>query len=85
MEAREADDELDDLDLRILSFERDSTGQTPSAKDAAIRVQFGLSSARYYQSLFALIDSPAAVRYDPLLVRRLQRLRDTRSRARLAR
>ena len=55
------------------------------AKDAAIRSEFSIPAARYYQMLYALIDSPVALRSDPLLVRRLQRLRDARSRARAAR
>ena len=50
---------------------------------AAIRAEFGVSTARYYQMLYALIDSPIAVRQDPLLVRRLQRLRESRRRARV--
>lgn len=73
--------ELDETELRVLDFERvwaDRVGN----REAAIRVEFGVSSARYYQMLYALIDSPIAVRHDPLLVRRLQRLRDSRRRAR---
>ncbi len=73
--------ELDETELRLLAFERawaDKVGN----REAAIRAEFGVSSARYYQMLYALIDSPLAVRHDPLLVRRLQRLRDSRRRAR---
>ncbi len=75
---------LGDRELRMLEFERDWAARV-GAKDAAIRSAFGLSPARYYQVLYALIDSPVALRHDPLLVRRLQRLRDARARARAAR
>jgi hypothetical protein len=77
--------ELDDVtEQRILDFERSWTSR-PDGKDAAIRAEFGLSTARYYQLLSALIDSPVALRTDPLLVRRLQRVRDARAGARAAR
>lgn len=76
--------ELVELELRLLAFERDWTGRV-GAKDAAIRAEFALSPARYHQLLHALIERPAALAHDPLLVRRLQRLRDTRARARASR
>jgi hypothetical protein len=79
-----AGDALDERALEVLDFEREWAARAGD-KDAAIRVQFGFGSARYYQVLYALIDSPSALRHDPLLVRRLQRLRDTRTRSRLAR
>lgn len=75
---------LTDLELRLLVFEGDWAARV-GAKEAAIRSEFGLPPARYYQMLYVLIDSPAALRYDPLLVRRLQRLRDARARSRAAR
>ncbi len=75
---------LSDVQVRVLDFERDWTDRV-GPKDAAILSEFGLSSARYYQVLSALIDSPVALRHDPLLVRRLQRVRDSRARARAAR
>lgn len=73
--------QLDERGERILGFER-AWADRVGNRDAAIRAEFGVSPARYYQMLDALIDSPIAVRHDPLLVRRLQRLRDTRRRAR---
>lgn len=76
--------ELDELSQRMLGFERDWASRS-GAKDAAIRAEFSVPAARYYQMLYALIDSPVALRSDPVLVRRLQRLRDARSRARAAR
>lgn len=75
---------LSELELRLLAFERDWADRM-GAKEAAIRSEFGLPAARYYQILYALIDSPDALRHDPLLVRRLQRLRDARTRSRAAR
>jgi hypothetical protein len=77
-------DGLTELDIRLLDFERDWAARV-GAKEAAIRSEFGLPAARYYQMLYVLIDSPAALRHDPLLVRRLQRLRDARTRSRAAR
>ncbi len=47
-----------------------------------MRSQFGLSAARYYQVLNSLLDSPDALAYDPMLVKRLQRMRDTNTSAR---
>lgn len=82
--AQPTSDELDELALRVLDFER-AWASRIGPKDAAIRSEFSIPAARYYQMLYALIDSPAALRSDPLLVRRLQRLRDARSRARAAR
>ncbi len=75
---------LGELDMRLLDFERRWSSRV-GAKDAAILAEFGLPAARYYQMLYVLIDSPVALRQDPLLVRRLQRLRDARSLSRAAR
>lgn len=76
--------ELDELELRVLDFERD-WGARPGAKASAIRTEFGVPPARYYQMLSAVLDSPAALRHDPLLVRRLQRVRDARAASRASR
>jgi len=73
--------ELDETELRVLAFER-AWADRVGNREAAIRAEFGVSPARYYQMLYALLESPIAVRHDPLLVRRLQRLRDARRRAR---
>lgn len=75
---------LPQRDARILDFER-AWWRHAGAKEEAIRSEFGLSAARYYQLLNSLIDSPDAVRHDPMLVGRLQRARDARTRARAAR
>jgi hypothetical protein len=75
---------LSERDLEILEFEC-QWWQHAGAKEAAIRSQFSLSAARYYQLLNALIDLPAALRHDPMLVRRLLRARDARTEARTTR
>lgn len=77
-------DDLPDLDRRILDFER-TWWRHVGAKEGAIRAEFAFGAARYYQVLNAVIESPAAVRYDPILVSRLQRARDSRTQARVAR
>ncbi|MCP6473695.1 DUF3263 domain-containing protein, partial [Klebsiella pneumoniae] len=59
----------------MLDFER-QWWKHAGAKEDAIRSEFALSSARYYQVLGALIDRREALVYDPMLVKRLQRLRD---------
>lgn len=46
------------------------------AKARAIRAEFGWSTTRYYQVLDAAIETPQALHHDPMLVRRLLRLRD---------
>jgi len=71
--------ELPERELTVLAFER-RPWRHPGAKEEAIRVELGLSTARYYQVLNAAIDSPAALRYDPMLVARLRRLREGRRR-----
>jgi hypothetical protein len=75
---------LPERDQRILAFER-QWWKYAGAKEQAIREQFGMSATRYYQVLNALINRPAAFAYDPMLVKRLRRLRAARQRARSAR
>jgi len=82
--AGQPDSGLPERERRILDFER-QWWRHAGAKEEAIRSQFSLSAARYYQLLNAVIDTPAAVRHDPMLVRRLQRARDARTQARAAR
>lgn len=76
--------DLDALAVRVLEFESAWTART-GAKASAIRAEFDVAPARYYQLLSAILDSPAALRHDPLLVRRLQRMRDARAAARASR
>ncbi len=76
--------ELSDRDREILAFER-HWWKYAGAKEQAIRNLFDMSATRYYQVLNALIDRPAALVADPMLVKRLRRLRASRQRARSAR
>lgn len=73
---------LTDRDRAILDFER-SWWTEAGPKDTAIRERFELSGTRYYQLLTELLDDPDALEYDPLLVRRLRRVRERRRRARV--
>jgi hypothetical protein len=75
---------LGDRDREILEFER-QWWKYAGAKETAIRESFEMSATRYYQVLNALIDRPDALVEDPLLVRRLRRMRAERQRARSAR
>ena len=75
---------LGDRDREILEFER-QWWKYAGAKETAIRDSFDMSATRYYQVLNALIDRPEALVADPLLVRRLRRMRAERQRARSAR
>jgi hypothetical protein len=77
-------DDLSERDHAILAFER-REWQNAGEKEEAIRTEFGLSAARYYQLLGALIDSPRALVADPMLVKRLQRMRHARAHKRQAR
>lgn len=79
--SRPAVDDLDGREQKILAFER-HWWRYAGAKEQAIRVEFGLSATRYYQILNSLIDKPGALIADPMLVRRLRRLRADRRRAR---
>ncbi|NCT92527.1 DUF3263 domain-containing protein [Cellulomonas sp. APG4] len=76
--------ELSERDQRVLEFER-QWWKYAGAKEQAVRELFDMSATRYYQVLNALIDSPAALAHDPMLVKRLRRMRSSRQRARTAR
>jgi len=76
--------DLSERDAQILDFER-QWWRYAGAKDDAISELFDLNATRYYQILNSLLDNPAALAYDPMLVKRLRRMRDQRHRARSAR
>lgn len=76
--------ELSERDRAILALET-AWPRHGGAKEETIRTQLGMSAARYYQLLGRLIDSDAALEYDPMLVRRLRRIRDSRSLRRASR
>jgi hypothetical protein len=71
-------------DQQILAFER-QWWKYAGAKEQAIRELFDMSSTRYYQIINTLIDTPEALAFDPMLVKRLRRMRAARQRARSAR
>ena len=72
---------LTEREVQILAFES-KWWKHAGAKEQAIRDAFGLSSTRYYQILNGLLDNPAALEQDPVLIGRLRRLRSTRARTR---
>src|SRR5438094_10609450 len=76
--------ELTAREREVLAFER-QWWKYAGAKEQAIRELFDMSATRYYQVLNALIDTPAALAADPMLVKRLRRLRASRQRQRSAR
>ena len=86
MRVVEAADEvgLSERDQQVLGFER-QWWKYAGAKEQAIRELFDMSATRYYRVLNALIDTPAVLAFDPMLVKRLRRMRTSRQRARTAR
>lgn len=75
---------LTEDELEMLALER-LWWQFAGAKEARIRELFGCSATRYYQRLSALIDRDDVLAHDPMLVKRLRRLRAERQRSRSAR
>ncbi len=76
-------DQLDERSRALLDFERESW-KLDIPKERAIRERFGFSPARYHQLLNRVLERPEALAHDPMLVRRLLRVRDTRRRRRVA-
>jgi len=72
---------LSERDMRLLAFEL-GTWRTAGAKEQAIVEALGISATRYYQLLNELIDSPDALKFDPVLVKRLRAQRARRQRMR---
>lgn len=73
---------LTDRDRAILEFEAEWRRHA-GAKEEAIRTDLGMSPARYYQLLGRLIETAEAQEHDPMLVKRLRRLRDASRHARI--
>ena len=78
---RPAESGLSDRERQILAFER-RWWRHAGAKEQAIRDAFGFSATRYYQLLNAVLDNPAALAAEPMLVGRLRRLRTAGARTR---
>jgi hypothetical protein len=74
---------LAERDRQILALER-VWWQHAGGKETAIRDQFDMSATQFYQRLNQLIDTEAALAFDPLTVRRLRRMRAQRQRTREA-
>jgi hypothetical protein len=72
---------LTEREIAMLRFER-GWWRYAGAKETAIREEFGCSATRYYQELRGLIDKPTALAHDPVVVKRLRRMRTERTRAR---
>ncbi len=72
---------LTERDLAIIEFER-TWWSNEGPKEALIRERFDLSTSRYYDLLSDIVDSEEALSFDPLVIRRLRRLRARRRRAR---
>lgn len=72
---------LSERERQILAFEA-KWWKHAGSKEQAIRDEFDLSATRYYQLLNGLLDNPAALAHDPVLVGRLRRIRSTRARTR---
>ncbi|GAB3951724.1 DUF3263 domain-containing protein [Micromonospora vulcania] len=72
---------LTERERAVLAFEQ-QWWRHAGAKEQAVRDTFGISSTRYYQLLNGLLDNPAALVADPVLIGRLRRLRSSRARNR---
>lgn len=84
LESQAAGEALSERERQILEFER-QWWKYAGAKEQAIRDLFDMSATRYYQIINNLIDRPESMRFDPMLVKRLRRMRAARQRARSAR
>ena len=72
---------LSELEIKMLDFER-QWWRYAGAKESAIKELFDLTPPAYYQMLNNLIDREDAVLAEPILVKRLRRLRESRTAAR---
>ena len=72
---------LSELEIKMLEFER-TWWRHAGAKESSIKELFNLTPPAYYQLLNNLIDRPAALMAEPVLVKRLLRLREQRTSSR---
>lgn len=75
---------MTERDAAIIDFER-QWWKYAGAKEQAIKDLFDMSATRYYQLLNQLIDTQEALEHDPMLVKRLRRMRTQRQKSRAAR
>jgi hypothetical protein len=73
---------LDERSAAMLDFERNWWNDA-EPRDHAIRARFQCSPEEYHAELTKVLDDPAAMDHDPLVVRRLKRLRLRARKARL--
>jgi hypothetical protein len=73
---------MTEQDAQILAFER-KWWSAAGSKEAEIGAVFGMSAVRYYQLLARLLDDKDAWAADPVLVKRLRRIRDSRRQGRV--
>ena len=69
---------LSELELKMLEFER-TWWRHAGAKESSMKELFNLTPPAYYQLLNNLIDRSEALLAEPILVKRLRRLRDSRT------
>ena len=72
---------LTKLEIEMLDFER-TWWRYAGVKESSIKELFNLTPPAYYQMLNNLIDREAALLAEPLLVKRLLRVRQQRTAAR---
>ena len=72
---------LSELEVKMLEFER-SWWRHTGVKESSIKELFNLTPPAYYQLLNNLLDREDALMAEPILVKRLRRLRESRTEAR---
>ena len=72
---------LSELEIKLLEFEK-NWWRHAGSKESAIKELFNLTPPAYYQFLNNLIDRQEALMAQPILVKRLRRIRDARTTAR---
>lgn len=73
---------LSERHAAMLDFER-SWWNNEEPREQVLRARFQCSPEEFQTELSALLDDPAALEHDPLVVRRLKRMRLRARRARL--
>ncbi len=72
---------LSELEIKLLEFES-NWWRHAGSKESAVKELFNLTPPAYYQLLNNLIDRQEALMAQPILVKRLRRIRDARTTAR---
>lgn len=72
---------LTELEIKLLEFER-NWWRHAGTKESSIKDIFNLTPPAYYQMLNNLIDRNEALLAEPVLVKRLRRIRESRTAAR---